>query len=825
MHAALLEKRERAKTLLTAHETCVTAHTQAENASARAAGQDKKAEAAEAKAREAVESLAHDRDDLMGDLTLEDAQALADAAQDTGVALDAWIAALDQETAVLEERDSKRADLDGRVSEQDRLAQDCERLGGTHRDLEEKVALLRELVAQQRLIAGLEEHRARLRPGEPCPCCGSTEHPWSTGVPVCSAREEDLRRAEKDLKAAARDESRARQDLARCAGLVKADETALAALETRLRDAGAHAAGLLDRAAPLCLALEDRAAQAHALVRALRAAAGAWSVIVIAVRAGAGAGTMREAMSDAATGLRQARDQLTRLVKDLTALDRKIGTARDTLQKKEKARLEAASALAQARIKCETARDALTKAAAGAEQAGREADAADTAFAAALEPMGLAASAKDENILTVLRQRLQARRDAEAAHERLSRELEQLKSDEQLLAVSGEQLRTALAAADTELAAREQAHSDLAAERQHVLGGRPASDMEREARDAAQDAARARDAARAARESAVTALERVRTSLEAAAEQETRAREAADLSLAEARRQCRERGFADLDEASAARMSEDVRTAAEARVSAAADALTRTASVLTEAEAEERRLAGGPQEFLSQEELEAKRLAADEKAGQVQRESGALEQRLASDREGRTRHAEQAARCEELLAVHDGWSRLSRLIGSADGKRFRVFAQALTFARLVEQANRELAILNDRYTLVQDSDEPLELLVRDSCMGSETRSIRNLSGGETFQVSLALALGLASFSNRESPLETMFLDEGFGTLDPEALDKAVDTLASLRQRKDGALIGIISHVEALEERIPTRLHLRRGGDGLSMLTGPGCSRG
>lgn len=168
------------------------------------------------------------------------------------------------------------------------------------------------------------------------------------------------------------------------------------------------------------------------------------------------------------------------------------------------------------------------------------------------------------------------------------------------------------------------------------------------------------------------------------------------------------------------------------------------------------------------------------------------------------------------------WSNLHELIGSADGKKFRNFAQGLTFELMVVQANRTLQQMSDRYLLVRDTAELLELNVVDNYQAGEVRSTKNLSGGESFIVSLALALGLSRMASQNVRVDSLFLDEGFGTLDEEALDVALDTLSGLQQ--DGKLIGVISHVQALKERIATQIHVQPLRGGRSRLTGPGCSQ-
>jgi len=130
---------------------------------------------------------------------------------------------------------------------------------------------------------------------------------------------------------------------------------------------------------------------------------------------------------------------------------------------------------------------------------------------------------------------------------------------------------------------------------------------------------------------------------------------------------------------------------------------------------------------------------------------------------------------------------------------------------MVSHANRQLEKMTDRYLLIRDDRQPLELNVVDNYQAGEIRSTRNLSGGESFIVSLTLALGLSKMASRKVRVDSLFLDEGFGTLDEETLETALETLSGLHQ--DGKLIGIISHVPALKERISTRIAIlpRSGG--------------
>lgn len=211
--------------------------------------------------------------------------------------------------------------------------------------------------------------------------------------------------------------------------------------------------------------------------------------------------------------------------------------------------------------------------------------------------------------------------------------------------------------------------------------------------------------------------------------------------------------------------------------------------------------------------------ALNEQLGQQHRALGVLEQQLEQDKLLQEQYKSFLKEVETYKAVYRRWATLDALIGSADGKKYRNFAQGLTFAVMIRYANEKLRKMSERYVLVRDSEAPLKLNVVDDYQAGEIRSTRNLSGGESFIVSLALALGLAQMASSRVRVDSLFLDEGFGTLDDDALDTALNTLASLRQ--DGKMIGLISHVGSLKERIPTQLQVVAGAAGRSRLIGPG----
>jgi exonuclease SbcC len=199
-----------------------------------------------------------------------------------------------------------------------------------------------------------------------------------------------------------------------------------------------------------------------------------------------------------------------------------------------------------------------------------------------------------------------------------------------------------------------------------------------------------------------------------------------------------------------------------------------------------------------------------------------LKNTLSHNLEQQAKKSEQLTRIAVQKKVCEQWDALHQLIGSSDGRKYRNFAQGLTFEAMVVYANHQLRRMSDRYLLVRDKNQPLELNVIDNYQAGEVRSTRNLSGGETFIVSLALSLGLSQMASRNVQVDSLFLDEGFGTLDEDALDTALDTLGSLQQ--EGKLIGVISHVAALKDRISTQIEVIPQSGGRSIIVGPGCSK-
>jgi exonuclease SbcC len=214
--------------------------------------------------------------------------------------------------------------------------------------------------------------------------------------------------------------------------------------------------------------------------------------------------------------------------------------------------------------------------------------------------------------------------------------------------------------------------------------------------------------------------------------------------------------------------------------------------------------------------------ACDSNLRQLRGDIGAIKNSLGENEKWKEKQRDHIKKLDARKRECARWDDLHLLIGSADGKKFRNFAQGLTFEMMTVHANRQLKKMTDRYVLIRDPSQPLELNVIDNYQAGEIRSTKNLSGGESFIVSLALALGLSQMASRNVRVDSLFLDEGFGTLDDEALETALSTLGGLH--REGKLIGVISHVTALKELIGTQIQVIPGTGGRSSLTGPGCQK-
>jgi exonuclease SbcC len=190
----------------------------------------------------------------------------------------------------------------------------------------------------------------------------------------------------------------------------------------------------------------------------------------------------------------------------------------------------------------------------------------------------------------------------------------------------------------------------------------------------------------------------------------------------------------------------------------------------------------------------------------------AAKAQLVAQQENEAKVKSLTAQLEERQKVAKNWSILNDCIGSADGKAFKVIAQSYTLKLLLLHANKHLSTLSRRYRLLQVPDTlALQVIDRDMC--DEVRTVYSLSGGESFLISLALALGLSSLSGNGLKVESLFIDEGFGSLDADSLRIAMEALEMLQNQ--GRKIGVISHVQEMSDRISVQIRLQKCGNGKS----------
>ncbi|MBG0810663.1 AAA family ATPase [Methylosinus sp. H3A] len=633
--------------------------------------------------------------------------------------------------------------------------------------------------------------RASLVEDAPCPVCGAREHPHAHSSAAADALIAELRARRDALR---REMTEAQRSIATSSGRLAAaqeraaDATrrcdeALAESEDAAKDHEEARGGWRDDALPAPGAIDDMTALtliAEAIERE--------SVALDSRRAGARA--LRADMD----ALRQKYDRLA------AAIDERRQRRDDRLARVAAAREEAAR---------------LGEARAAATESLR---AVDRALAPFLPLCDLSSADLDRDLPSAMR-RLKKRgedfRNAQESAAQAKRDLDALAQKLVGLRVEARACAEAAATAKTQQDERAGAGAELRARRGELLGGEPTTihrtrcnDARLLAQQALESAARLRAETEARRAGAERDLAHAANALaEARARSEAAAQDFAAALI-----------VAQIDEEAAlALLAVSPRERAELRASLeAVDAAV--AAARTEKEARARDLAdtlaeGRPEQDVAM--LDARRAEAETKLEALARRLGEIGERLAADDIAHGRAATLAAEIAAAEATHKSWAEVDAAIGSASGDKFRRFAQSVTLEHLVALANRNLATLTTRYRLERSAcdtaDLGLQIVDRDLC--DERRSTRSLSGGERFLASLALALGLCSLEGRGSFVDTLFIDEGFGTLDQTTLDVAMDALERLHGQ--GRKVGVISHVESLRQRIPVQIRVEKRGGGRS----------
>ncbi len=653
-----------------------------------------------------------------------------------------------------------------------------------------EVNLCEQTLRLHQRIASFEEARGLLRDGEACPLCGALAHPFAVGnVPSAEADAVALERA----RQAAKEAHGAHQ--------------ALLNLQQAAEQRGVHLAAQAE---------EERQALAEAQ-REVEAA-----LVALELRCTPGEVLRMGHQWQAENAARLAAAEA--VLSEWERCEAEAAAAAKTQAAAQTELLRATSAVAVADQQRRAAEQERERTDDAWEAARRAAEGAVAALETALAPYGVAAAALNDcdALIHSLAARRAAWRQREEDMQARQREVDALERAMHETQRDLSACTTLVEKLDVQLAAMDQDLEKLARERRALFQDR---DVDREAQrlSAAEDAAvAALDQARALEKTASDAVLETRLQRDAL----VRGLDVRAAEIQEGESRFRERldqaGFAAEADFMAARLGE----ASLAALTAQDEALRTAAAQLAARRRDlEEKTERERQKALCSDErahVAASLLETTQRHQAHLEEAGALQQRL---RDNAAQLNAQSAQREAHAALEREaakWERLHKLIGSADGQKFRNFAQRLTFQQVVAHANAQLRAMCERYLLVQpqDPERPLDLDVLDHYQSGTTRTIKNLSGGETFLVSLALALGLAQMSSQNVQVDSLFLDEGFGSLDEEALDLALNTLASLHQ--SGKSIGVISHVAAMKDRIRERIEVVPLSGGRSRLVGPGC---
>lgn len=422
--------------------------------------------------------------------------------------------------------------------------------------------------------------------------------------------------------------------------------------------------------------------------------------------------------------------------------------------------------------------------------------------------------------LVQLQEAMQQWRDSKAGYDALLQRREQLGYERNNLESTlkeNQQLRDGAQGKVTELDA---SLADIAQQLYHLLGDKSVSELRQETQHLADHAQEKLEKVEAERLQLAQALASSQATLEALNKTRLALTKEYDAVLVHWQKLLTEKGFESDSAWQQASLPTEEIAQHQATLKHLQEAVSRLQTLFTQSDdslskhIEKRAECLSFGEF-SLEELEEKYAQLDTERQALHRQWGVITQQVQEE----TQRREQVAKSKEALEVRrDAFihlERLNHLIGSADGAKFRRFAQSLTLDHLVYLANQHLDILHRRYQLVRN-EEALSLLVVDTWQANASRDTKTLSGGESFLVSLALALALSDLVSHKTSIDSLFLDEGFGTLDSETLESALDALDNLHS--SGKTIGIISHISALKERIPVQIKLtKQSGLGVSRL--------
>ena len=631
---------------------------------------------------------------------------------------------------------------------------------------------LKVILAQEQKIASLTEHRALLQEGEACPLCGSTEHPSIREYELINSSNTEQRFEEKERLIQQMEqqgsEQKARQ--AQLQTLITTSEQRIAELTTRQQE-------FLAEWQTLCSSLNT---------------------------------TLEINQSDrVAEWLNQAREEgvkLKALTRQLKVINNAITANQQTMTEQQQSvtnlnhQLELQN---QQRVQLRQQQATLQQQYEGQQQelTSLEQQLTDSLYGP------LPALEQQQQWLLVQEQLSQQWLEQKQQHERLQQEIQEISSELALIS----QRKNQLEQNDRELQAKTEQltvqESECKDQRFMLFGELSVAEERQSLEESVQQATRAWRHS----EQHQQTIEQEVSKLNGSQQQQKTALNEQESGLKEIEQQWNQQladsPFASQEQFQLAQLSPEQRFELESLKQTLEAAITRAEERQKLAEEQLQKLLKSPLTEQSKEALaEQQKQAEDEHRLQNQR-LGEINQALLDDQNKRQEQSGLFAEIAKQKRQADIWEHLNSLIGSAKGDKFRLFAQSLTLDHLIYLANQQLRRLHGRYLLNRKEGEELSLEILDDWQGSVARDIKTLSGGESFLVSLALALALSDLVSHKTSIDSLFLDEGFGTLDQETLEVALNALDSLNA--SGKMVGVISHVESLKERIPIQIEVKK----------------
>jgi len=638
---------------------------------------------------------------------------------------------------------------------------------------EQALNLTRQLLERQRLArtTSVEELRAQLRDGEPCPVCGSAEHPFHQPEALLQS----LGRHDHA------EEATAQKQVETLNGKLVDLRTQLGVVNAQLKDHQQQQQQLAEQVQPLVAQL-----QSHSLWPALAPqddkARSAWL-------------DSQLRRLDEEIGKDEKRQSaLLALQKDAARLNQQLQAAQEAQQQAQRHLDQQHQALASDEQQLRQGLDGLANVLPG-----------DVLKALGDDPAN-AFLALDQQIAQRLQQ-LEQRKDEQEELQARQVQLDKLRDQQQAREQTLAHVQQQLAALESQ---RQQAQAALA----ELLGEQASAEAWHQHMDSQLEQARAIDAQTAQhlqdlRTQGVQLASEIKANTQ---QQQVLESEYQQLQgdIAQWRAEHPELDDAGLDRLLAiddAQLGE-----LRQRLQLAEKAVEQSRVLLQERDQRLQQHAAQMTVESSAEDLEQALGELRERLAGHEQQCAELRAQQADDQRRQQASQALAGEIEQAHQQWQRWARLNALIGSASGDVFRKIAQGYNLDLLLHHANAQLRQLARRYRLKRGGSA-LGLLVLDTEMGDELRSVHSLSGGETFLVSLALALGLASMASSTLRIESLFIDEGFGSLDPESLQLAMDALDGLQAQ--GRKVAVISHVQEMHERIPVQIQVRRQGNGLS----------